>query len=119
MLGTPSKRIKVDFVSLKNISFVNCHEVLYNNDLLGKIIGYLKIVEILKKIIFLHKNTSNYLTKNPKSIPIIKQSIKFDFGELVNNKSFEDAKKQKLDLNTSIDYIKLFYLNLFYLYKNN
>ena len=119
MLSTPSKRLKVDLISLKSISFVNCHEVLYNNDLLGKIISYLKIVEILKKIIFLHKNTSNYLTINSKSIPIIKQSIKFDFGELVNKKSFEDAKKQKLHLNTSIDYIKLFYLNLFYLYKNN
>ena len=55
MLATPSKRLKVDLIPLKSISFVNCHEVLYNNDLLGKIIGYLKLfLKCLINILFVY-----------------------------------------------------------------
>ena len=91
-MSTPSKRLRLEIKTFKGKNYVNCHGVWYNLDLLGKIISYLKIPEILKKIIILHKNSSNYINLNPKSIPTIKQCIKHDFGDFMSSQVTQVGK---------------------------
>ena len=81
---TSSKRLKLARLTPENSS--RSHDIFYNPDLLSLVFTNLKILEILK-LIKINTFMYNYLKANPKSLPVIRKIIEYDFGDVFS--SFE------------------------------